>query len=120
MSFRDEVNLEIIQIFVYSGATCTFWCIGLVVCFVDRLNLLLRHTIECGLMIYYESRTKRIVRLVKDDTRPYVNILSTILLKDLKFVFIIFLIGVSLSICVFTCEIILFKYQKRQIFKKTI
>lgn len=86
--------------------------------FVDRLNLLLRHAIEYGLMQYYETRTKRILKLITYDTGSTKINLSTISLKDLEFVFIIYLMGVTLGACVFTCEIIILRYQKGKKFWK--
>lgn len=78
------------------------------------MNELVQQTIESGLMSYFERRTKRIMQ-IKDFTKPNTNIelsANSVSVKDLHFLFILYMIGVSASIIVLVLEILVSKYKQ--------
>lgn len=79
---------------------------------LNRLNAILQHAYQHGLMQYYEARTKRIMKIVAD-VQPVRGLseksLTSITITELRFIFIIFLVGSALSMLAFGSE--LFHYR---------
>lgn len=76
------------------------------------MNELVQQAIEFGLMSHFERRTKRIMHIkdIRRSKKQNEFSTSSISIKQLNFVFILYAIGVSVSSIVFVSEILVRNY----------
>lgn len=75
---------------------------------VEIWNELIQQAIEFGLMAHFERRSKRILHTRDRKNTAKQNEFSTtsISMTELHFLFVLFALGMSISITVFLCEIL--------------
>lgn len=85
---------------------------------VEPLSELVQQAVESGLMSYFDRKSKHMMHFtnIKETLKYNIELLMTsISIKQLHFLFILFAIGDSIGIIVFIAEIIVSKYRQRNI-----
>lgn len=75
---------------------------------MDRFNILIRQSIEHGLVKYFQEKTKMIMNIhgVEESKEVVKYREPFVLLAELKIAFIIYMFGMILALCVFGLEVI--------------